>query len=501
MDGGAGTATGGTVQVIVTYEWQDAGGRRHRSPPSLPQTITVAGGNDIDVTISKPAFSDRTGGNGPDCGIYAVIWRTTNGGTVFYMDSGAANRIAVSACNGGSLTYSIVSLDATITSNEILYTQGERGGASGLLSNDEPPPCRYMWAGNDRVIMAGLEEPSAYQFSKLIFPGEPVQFSSDEAFRGHVDAETTACACMDGIWYVFTRDSIWAVAGDGPDDTGAGFFAEPRRVPGNVGCISHRSLVEVDQGLLFHARDGQIWLLPRGGGAPVFFGAPVRDLFAGCIVMGAKTLPEENTVAWLCIDTSATLCFVLIYDTRAGEWMYDYTGVGVFASARTTLDIYNGKLVIDGKIAETSAFIDDHTGSNGVSYIMVLQTGDIRPFGPNGHGRVRKVQLLGEVRSTGSIQAQIQVSYNSGNTYTSDASDVFVTSSFVGNPLYLDHLLKYPRGNAPDSGGAVGNSFRFKLLSTAVSSTAGLEAFAFNALSLEVYPERGLSRQRASARI
>src|SRR6185436_17856552 len=126
--------------------------------------------------------------------------------------------------------------------------------------NDEPPPCRYMWAGNDRVIMGGLEDPSEYRFSKLLFPGEPLQFTNDDAFKGHVDAEVTAVSCMDGIWYVFTRDSIFAVTGDGPDDMGNGFFAEPRRVSSVVGCVSHRSLVEIAEGMLFFARDGQIWL-------------------------------------------------------------------------------------------------------------------------------------------------------------------------------------------------------------------------------------------------
>ncbi len=497
-DGGVGGGTGGKVSVIVTYEWQDAQGRRHRSPPSLPQTITVAAGNKITVLFSRPAFSDRTGGNGADRGVYAMIWRTLDNGTIYYRDN--AHNEAMASFLGGSSSYTISSVDSAVAIKEVLYTQGERGGASGLLANDEPPPCRYMWAGNDRVIMAGLEDPSAYRFSKLIFPGEPLQFSNDDAFKGHVDAEATACACMDGIWYVFTADSIFAITGDGPDDTGAGFFAEPRRVSTVVGCVSHRSIVEVAEGLFFYARNGQMWLLPRGGGAPVFFGAPMRDTLTDLIIMGAQHVPDENIVAWLVTDTAATVNAVIVYDTRAGEWMYDYSaGAGVWSSPRTTLDRYDGKLVIDGKIAESSAFTDDHTGSNGVAYYMQLITGDVRPFGPNGNGRVRKVMLLGEARSTGSIIAQILVSYDSGVSYTNDVSDVFVTTGVVGLTIQLDHLLKYPRGHAPS--GVYSNALRFQLLSRSNSATAGLEAFAFNALSLEVFPERGLMRQAAGMKV
>ncbi len=500
-DGGVGTATGGTVQVVVTYEWQDAQGRRHRSPPSVPKTITVVAGHNIGVDFSRPAFSDRSGGLALGRGIYAMIWRTLNGGTVFYLDNYATGRIAIPSFGASTTSYSITTLDAAIATQEILYTQGARGGASGLLANDEPPPCRYMWAGNDRVIMAGLEDPSAYRFSKLIFPGEPLQFSNDDAFKGHVDAETTACACMDGIWYVFTADAIFAITGDGPDDTGDGFFAEPRRVSSLVGCISHRSIVEIAEGLLFHASNGQIWLLPRGGGPPSFFGAPMRDTLFDLLIMGAQRIRGENLVAWLAITTSATAyCAIIIYDSRASEWMYDYSsGGGVWASPRSTLDRYNDKLVIDGYIAETAAFIDDHTGSNGVAYYMELHTGDVRPFGPNGHGRVRKAVLLGEARSTATIIAQILVSYDSGVSYADDASSVFTYTGSVSNPIQIDHLLKYPRGNAPSVD--YSNSFRFKLLARSSSATAGVEAFAFNALSLEIYPERGLARQRSAMRV
>jgi hypothetical protein len=240
---------------------------------------------------------------------------------------------------------------------------------------------------------------------------------------------------------------------------------------------------------MFYARDGRMYLLPRGGGSPQWAGQPARELFADTFIVGAKMVADENVVAWLCIDTAATYSFVILYDTRVGEWMYDYAAGGVFATARKALDVYDGKIVLDGKIAESSAFIDDVDGSTPLSFSMVVTTGDIRPFGPLGRGRCRKVAFLGENRTTATMNLQLQVSYDSGYSF-GDVSSIFSFGSYVGSVERREHLLKYVRGE----------SFRFKIVSAPDSATAGVEGLAFNDLSLEVFPAAGTPRLGAAER-
>lgn len=489
-DAAAGTLSAGDYQYVLTYEWQDAGGRRHRSPPSLPIKITLGASRQTTVTYSKPAFSDKAGGNGSDCGIYLMIWRTLANGTVFYLVN-STQHITMGALGGGFTSFADNNSDTSISTNEVLYTQGARGGLSGLLQNDEPPPCRYIWSGNNRVIMGGLEQPNMVQWSKLVFPGEPMQFSTSSAFQASVDGEVTGVAALDGTWIVFTRDSIWAITGDGPDDSGNGFFNDPRKIPSEVGCVSQRSIVEIPEGLVFHARDGKLYLLPRGGNAPVFFGQPMRDTFSNSFIVAAKLLPEENLLAFLCNDNSGTFSFMMLRDMRTGAWSYDYNTNVFTAAGRKSLDIYNGALVLDGRIFETTtSFTDNVDGSTPQSFTMVLRTGDVRPFGPSGSGRCRRASVLGEVRSVGTMQYQIQVSYDSGLSF-SDASQVYSLSTVAGAALEFDHDLVAPRGN----------SFRFLIAAAPASSSAGLEGAVINSLDLEVFPERSTKRLPATARL
>ncbi len=487
-DAGAGSmVTAGDYQYSLVYEWFDAGGRRHRSAPSLPVTISQAANRNVTVSYSKPAFTDRLGGFGPAVGVYVNVYRTQADGTVFYLVN-QTSTVVISGLTGTG-TYTDSATDVAIATHEVLYTQGARGGLSGLLPNDEPPPCRFMWAGNSRLIMGGLERSTEVQWSKLIFPGEPVQFSIDAAFKANVDAEVTAVASLDGAWYIFTADSIWGVAGDGPDDSGVGSFSEPRRVASEVGCVSHRSIVETPQGLMFYARDGRMYLLPRGGGSPQWIGQPARDLFEDIFIVGARMLAAENVVAWLCINNAATYCFVVLYDTRVGEWTYDFTTGEVFASARKTLDIYDDKLVFDGKISQTADFTDNVDGSTPRSFSMVVTTGDVRPFGPMGRGRCRKVSFLGEQRTTDLMLLQLQVSYDSGNSY-GDVSEAFDYASFAGSVEKREHRLKTVRGE----------SFRFKVVAQPESATVGCEGLVFNNLTVEVFTSGGTPDLSASER-
>jgi hypothetical protein len=240
----SGTVPVGTYQYVVTWEWSDNGGRIHRSPPSVPVTVTISStAKNITVYAQAPTVMTKRGA-------VVVVYRTQDAGTTFYRINPNVNTPIV-ANSATWLSVLDTSTDAEIATNEILYSQGARGAISGLLPNDTPPPCRFIWAGNDRLFVGGLEDPTQVQWSKLLFPGEPLTWAISNQYMANVDAPVTGVAALDGTWLVFTKDSIWQINGDGPDDNGSGFFASPRRLPSTVGCLSHASIVEVDDGLIF----------------------------------------------------------------------------------------------------------------------------------------------------------------------------------------------------------------------------------------------------------
>lgn len=471
-----GAIAAGTYQYVVVFEWFDHAGRRHRSPPSAPVSITLGAPSNVTVKFNGLFTSDRDvkSASGVFAGCNALIYRTLASGTIFYLVNSVAGVLSVVRTQA---SYTDSSSDATIAVNEVLYTQGARGGLSGLLPNDEPPPAAFIWAGNNRLFMGGLEDRSAVQWSKLIFPGEPVQFTINAGFKARVDGDVTAIAALDGTWYVFTRDSIWTIAGDGPDDNGGGgSFSDPRKLPSDVGCISQRSVLETSQGLFFQARSDRMYMIPRGGGAPVFVGQPVRDTLASFPqVMWTKMLPEENLAIWSLQNAAGTASRLLVFDLRIGEWSVDKIPLAS-SYLFNTLDVYGGKLAINGELAETSAWADDTTGAQNFVIAMTAKLGSIRPFGAEGWGRTRRFNLLMENRcATASFAPQIDVSRDDGVTYEQSATNTFAAAQ--GTTLEFAVGLQTVRGN----------SWVFQISAAPFTPDEGV---VFNAVSLEVFPSQ-----------
>lgn len=498
-DGGAGGGqSAGTYQYALVRIWNDAQGQRHISAPSAPQSITIAAGRKVTISWQGPPYSTRFAYGGavsPGPGISTLVYRTQTGGSTFFLVNDAEYLIQTAASYDQTIyAYTDSATDASIADNEKLYTQGIRGGLSGTLPNDMPPACRYIWAGNNRLLMGGLEDPAQVQWSKLVFPGEPTQFTIDPGFTSRIDGEVTGIGCLDGTWFVGSRDAIFAITGDGPDDNGSGGqFNDPVRVPADVGFYSQRSIVEIQEGLLFQGRADRLYLLPRGGGAPIWIGQPVRDTLAAYpFIAAAKLVPDENLVYFSCINAAGDNGVFIVYDTRNKQWSVDTLyrdEFGTpFSSYSRVLDVFNGKLVLSGVVAETSAFADSSTGAVSSPITCSLITGDIRPFGPLGHGRVRKMTMLGEARDVlTAFTPTINISYDSGKTFADPGSwAIAALAAAIGDSIEAEHMLLYPKGD----------TYRVKLSWTTSTPTEGI---VWNALSLEYYPEQGVHRQ-ANAR-
>lgn len=93
---GAGALTLlGVYSYVAIYEFVDAQGKIIRSAGSIPKSITLAGAQNTVVPTYKPL---STG-----CPVQTSLYRTTNAGTVYYLETSASMS------------------DATITANQTLY--------------------------------------------------------------------------------------------------------------------------------------------------------------------------------------------------------------------------------------------------------------------------------------------------------------------------------------------------------------------------------------------
>lgn len=156
---GGGAMTAGVHQVVALWEWVDAGGQRHQSATSLPVSMTVALNDRITVTVPTLMLSQKSN-------IQLVIGVTTAGGLSFYRSNfnNAAFAPVYNTTAAATVTWTLADSDATIASNELLYTQPSIAGTT--LPNVSPAPCSALAVAHNRLWLDKDDQPGAYVFSQ-----------------------------------------------------------------------------------------------------------------------------------------------------------------------------------------------------------------------------------------------------------------------------------------------------------------------------------------------
>ena len=209
---------------------------------------------------------------------------------------------------------------------KLLYTTG------GVIENVIPEGARYCRLINDRLWLGGFAGEERLQFSKSITPpttADPKiapEFNEGFSVASPGDLTFTAVEKMDDKVVVFTEDSIYVVAGTGPNSQGAANNYSPLTVvSSDTGCIDGRSTVLTPNGVMFMGKSG-IHLLTRGLGVQ-FIGEPARDItneFGQ--VTSAVLVPKKTQVRFTLIPEGATAFSrtpgtILVYDYRVNQWM------------------------------------------------------------------------------------------------------------------------------------------------------------------------------------
>lgn len=398
---GGGTEVGaGTYSYQAIYEWTDTYGRRHRSAPSAPVSVTTVSAGRLRVLMTYIRVTQRTAVN-ESSEVRVVLYRTVNGGQLY-------QRVVESSVSyGGSsetIQYDDNNSDTELAEEEIIYTDG------GVLANDLAPSCRYLAHSEDAVWFGGLFECNIVQRSKIIFPGEPIQCSDHASHQVVLPGECTGLAYMDGQIAAFTRDSILLInSSSGPNDQGVGEFAPPRLHTTGIGCVDGRSVLETPEGIFFLSRRG-IELLPRGFGTVQFVGEAIKDLQQTSLLdqcgFSAYQADKNGSYARFGLMTGSSefsvpsVRYVATFDLNTAQWFVDDYGsetmgaMGAwplgFALIRTDLDSDTSPTPIwyeDGSLvsqpeAAGAAYID--------SSIVVNR---LWPFGHAGWGKVRRVLI------------------------------------------------------------------------------------------------------------
>jgi len=395
---GNGDLTPGTYSYVATYEWIDNFGQVHRSVPSLPLTASLTGTGSITLRIPTLRLTSKE----QRSPVFIGLYRTEPLGDVFYkVTSPLAPLWNTSSIDRVSFRDTLS--NAELISREILYTD------SGELPNDPPPVARYLCTWKSRAWLAGLEDENVLRYSKLVDPDTAIGFSDLlEVRMDPYGGAITALAALDDKLVVFKEDAIHVVYpltgdgtpyGGGPDNTGTGGEFGQQVLATDVGCVSARSVVVTDAGVLFKSAKG-IYLLSRQLQVR-YVGAPV-ERYNDLEITSATLVAYANQVRF---TTSTSVC--LVYDYLVDAW----TTFTNHQAAASTIEPRSGRFALlrgDGTVAvDTSGSYTD----DGAEVKLRLVTGWLSFAGLAGFQRVKRIQALGGYEGAHLLSASVAVDY------------------------------------------------------------------------------------------
>jgi hypothetical protein len=374
--GSGALVVGQTYQYRFVSEFIDALGRRHRSAPSKVYSETLLVGNDsisVRVDVWHPLL--RAFYENPTTSRIAVHgYRSVGNGSNFQRFTTAMGGIFPNL--DGEIEIDDGLADTTLNKREFLYTDG------GALANDHPPSCRFLAVTEERVWIAGLWDTRIAQSSKIIVPGEPVQFSDLPSFQVVCPDPITALASQDGQVIIFAKAAIYVVQGLGPNDQGQGAWDTPRCITRSTGCVDWRSVVETSAGVFYQSERG-IMLLPRGAGEPTFIGMPVEELlesFGGEITGSAVCQTSDGNTVRFCTSGGT-----LIFDLEANAWSYDTPPASPVSTVHTKVcDAESGPTYARKVITSTFGFDQEQsalTSDTGGAIASRIEWAPVHPSG------------------------------------------------------------------------------------------------------------------------
>ena len=385
VNNSAGSLAAGTYLYQVIYIWTDAKGQDHRSAPCVAVSATTSGGSStVTLTIPSLRLTSKTG-------VICEVFRTTDTGRLLFKVGSVANNAAadsVSFADAGAIN------DTNLVGKESLYVNG------GQIENIPPPASLVITTYKNRLVCVSSENPKKLIYSKKRSPLGPVEFCDIFSIVLNKARRITALAEFDQKLIIFEPNQIFYITGNGPTATGAqNDFSPPQAITGDVGCANPNSLVLMPLGLMFQSNKG-IYLLDRSL-QTVYIGAEV-EAYNDLTITSAELIRDENQIRYL---TSDGRC--LIYDYFYGKWSTwtNHEGNGATIWNATGDYVY---LRTDGRIFQQSStsYKDDNDPVE-----MSLTTSWVKTNGIQGFQRIRRALVLGDFRSTHTLQLEIGHDY------------------------------------------------------------------------------------------
>jgi hypothetical protein len=236
MSAGVGAARGYAFVYAYTYTI-DGVDFVERGPVSDIVTYTGSLTNDIE---DLPALVNGSGENYDTDEIKLEIYRTADTGTTFYK---------VGQVTNGNTSFSDNVADADLDDGLLLYTDGED------LDYHQPPKCKYVVQLNGCAYYLNIEDSAGGIYANRLVQAVTNRiYAANEGNILDVDEAITGGAVAGQNVVVFTSNHVYRL--DGIYDSAGGGGINRVELSRTVGCISHKSIVQTQQGCFWAAKDG-----------------------------------------------------------------------------------------------------------------------------------------------------------------------------------------------------------------------------------------------------
>lgn len=429
-----GSLSLGQYQYTAVYAYTDNFGQINYSATAVPITIeTTTSTSAANILIPTLKLTAKTG-------VTIILYRTLVNSPNFYrVNSFLGNP---NNPNADFIIISDTSSDEVIQSNDLVYITG------GVLDNIAPPACSIICTYNNRIFLAGLEDPNTIWYSQNKSDNSnantiPTEFSNYLTVSvNSLGGPITALLAMDANLIIFKETNIYSMSGLGPDATGNNSdYGDPAIITTDTGCNNVSSVVLTPNGIMFQSPKG-IYLLDRSL-TPSYIGKPV-EAYNGYVITSATLDTTSNQVIFT-TDGGPTLVYNYFY----GKWG---TWTNILTSSQGCIIWNNGLSFIKPNglvyVQNKTSFTD---AGNAIS--LSWTTANINLADIQGYQMIYNIYILGQFKSPHTLS--VSIAYNDNPGYTE-----FFSLIPQNNPV------GYGAGNFGDGyyGGGLYYPYQFRIL-------------------------------------
>ena len=315
----------GEYSYYVTFEYRDDAGVNHVSRPAGPHVVedTLAGFTVIVNQLTNHRFSGKSG-NPPT---YKVnIYRSNADGTVHYLhdsiDADAwGDDFGVDAGGGNYGHGRVAYADNDITQHDAKTERLLWDFIPASLAGAPLPSPVDVTRHKDSIMVANTDN-AVYGSIGLspteaaIFPPFIAENAGSFGFFGDSRETPVSHVASNGATFLFfTKDSAYAVGGEGPDQNGEGGWTRPVKFASGQGVRPDGFIAETPLGVIYSSQRGIYQVTPELQVSNI--GAPVDDYRADAVANAPLIIDSTSEVI---VPLAGNAPTALVYNYFFGQW-------------------------------------------------------------------------------------------------------------------------------------------------------------------------------------